>query len=113
MSNTTKIAHLNEDEWQSRVVESEIPVFVEFSTTWCGPCHAMAPMIAELAEQFDGKVKFVDVDADKNPGLATKFEVFSVPTFVVLKDGEPKQRFVGMATKGYMTKLLQSSTGRG
>ena len=71
----------------------------------------MAPMIAELADQFAGKMKFVDVDADQNPGLASKFEIFSVPTFLVLVEGKPTHRFVGMATKGYMTKFLESSTG--
>ena len=111
MSAAEKVEYLNENDWQSAVVESKIPVFVEFSTTWCGPCHAMAPMIAELANQFAGNVKFVEVDADKNPGLASRFDIFSVPTFLVLLEGKPMRRFVGMATKSYMKKLLESSTG--
>jgi thioredoxin-like negative regulator of GroEL len=71
----------------------------------------MAPIISELAEEFDGRVRFVDVDVDKNPVVASRFEVFSVPTFVVLVKGKTRQRFVGMATRGHMAKLLESSIG--
>jgi thioredoxin len=105
------IEHVSEGKWENDVVESRLPVFVEFSATWCGPCRAMAPAIESAAKEFKGKVKFVDIDVDKNHATASRFEVFSVPTFVVLVGGKTKKRFVGMATKDHIVKLLNSSIG--
>ncbi len=104
-----QVAHLGDGDWEADVMRSEIPVFLDFSATWCGPCHAMTPIVEELAAEYAGRVKFLEVDVDKNPEVASSFEVFSVPTFAIVVRGKTEQRFVGMATKGYMTKLLESS----
>lgn len=90
------------------VENSDIPVFVEFWADWCGPCHAMAPTIASLAGSLEGKVKFVKVDVDRSPEIASRFDVFSVPAFLVFENGKPRTRFVGMATREYMAKLIAS-----
>ncbi len=111
MKNPGQVAHLGDGDWEAEVMGSEIPVFLDFSATWCGPCHAMAPVVQELAAEYSGRVKFLEVDVDKNPEVTSRFEVFSVPTFAVVVRGKTEQRFVGMATKGYMAKLLEASIG--
>jgi len=98
-------------EWDRKVVESKAPIFVEFWAPWCGPCHVMTPMIDSLAKEFGVNVKFVKVNVDESPVIATKLEIFSVPTFIIFTGGKPRNRFVGMATKEHISKLLISSVG--
>ena len=70
------------------VLGSEIPVVVDFFATWCGPCRMMAPVIEELAEEYDGKVKIGKLDVDENSDIAARYGVMSIPTIILFKDGE-------------------------
>jgi len=98
-------------EWERYIAGSSLPVFAEFWAPWCGPCKVMAPLVQSLAEEYGGRADFVRVNVDESPELVSKFQVFSVPTFIILIKGEPVKRFVGMATKGYVRDMLKQHLG--
>jgi thioredoxin 1 len=105
------VRSISQDEWENFLAGSPSPVFVEFWAPWCGPCKVMAPLIQSLAEQYGGRARFVRINVDESPELVTKFQVFSVPTFIILIGGEPVKRFVGMATRSYMDDMLKQHMG--
>ena len=85
--------------WEVDVINSDIPVFVDFWAEWCGPCRMVGPVVEELANDYDGKVKFVKVNVDEANELASKYNVFSIPTLIILKKGEIVSQQVGAASK--------------
>ena len=78
---------LTKENFDKEVLESKIPVLVDFWATWCGPCRMLAPIIAEIAEENAGKIKVCKVDVDEQPDLASRFRISSIPTLLVFKDG--------------------------
>ncbi len=97
--------HLTQETFEQEVLNSEIPVLVDFWATWCGPCQMISPIIEELAEELDD-VKVCKVDVDDQPTLARKFFVMSIPTMIVFKDGKPAKRHVGALSKEEILELL-------
>ncbi len=85
--------------WEVDVINSDIPVFVDFWAEWCGPCRMVSPVVEELANDYDGKVKFVKVNVDEANELASKYNVFSIPTLIILNKGEIVSQQVGAASK--------------
>ncbi len=85
--------------WEVDVINSDIPVFVDFWAEWCGPCRMVGPVVEELATDYDGKVKFVKVNVDEANELASKYNVFSIPTLILLNKGEIISQQVGAASK--------------
>ena len=85
--------------WEIDVINSDIPVFVDFWAEWCGPCRMVSPVVEELAKDYEGKVKFVKVNVDEANELASKYNVFSIPTLVILNKGEIVGQQVGAASK--------------
>jgi len=85
--------------WEVDVINSDIPVFVDFWAEWCGPCRMVGPVVEELATDYDGKVKFVKVNVDEANELASKYNVFSIPTLILLNKGEIVSQQVGAASK--------------
>lgn len=85
--------------WEIDVINSDIPVFVDFWAEWCGPCRMVGPVVEELANDYDGKVKFVKVNVDEANELASKYNVFSIPTLILLNKGEIVSQQVGAASK--------------
>jgi thioredoxin 1 len=84
---------------------------VDFWAEWCGPCKMMTPVIDEIASDYDGKVKVGKIDVDAQQDLAMKFQVSSIPTLIVFKDGEVAERFVGVTSKADLSKALDAAAG--
>ena len=80
--------NLTNQNFEEKVLKSEIPVLVDFFATWCGPCKMLAPVIAELAEKYEGKVKVGKVNVDEENELAMKYQISSIPTLVLFKEGK-------------------------
>ena len=90
-----KIIRVNDGEFETEVLKSNIPVLVDFYADWCGPCHAIAPTIEALSNEFEGKVKFVKVDVDANQEVASRYEIMSIPTIMMFENGKVEDSIVG------------------
>ena len=95
----TEIPKLSEATFQHEVIESNLPVLVDFTAVWCQPCKMLDPVVKQLAGEWDGKVKVVKIDADENPGLVMQFGVMGIPTLLFFKGGEVKERVTGFMPK--------------
>lgn len=95
------VIHLTTKDFQQQVLEEKGIVFVDFYASWCGPCQVVGPIIDELSEdeQFKNKVKFVKINVDENSQLANQYNIFSIPTFIIFKDGKPVNQLTGAMGK--------------
>ena len=97
---------LNSDNFEKEVLNSEKPVLVDFFADWCGPCKMMAPVIEELADELDGKAKVGKINVDENSDIAVEYNVMSIPTLIVFKNGKEDKRFVGLRDKEELLNLF-------
>ena len=91
------------------VIQNDEPVLVDFWAPWCGPCRMVAPIVDELAEEYDGRVKFVKLNTDENPMVAGKYGIRSIPTLLVFKGGEPVGQNVGIRPKSDLDKHIEDA----
>lgn len=97
---------ITKDNFESEVVNSNVPVLIDFWAAWCGPCKMIGPKIEELSAEVDGKAKICKVNVDEEMSLAQKFGIMSIPTIVILKDGKEVNRVVGVRDKSELKSLL-------
>ena len=100
------VKEINAEEY-SEIVNSSNPVVIDFHATWCGPCKVLSPILEELDDEIEG-VEFVKLDVDQHPQIAGQNQVMGVPTVVILKDGEVKDRFVGVQRKEVIKEKFTS-----
>ena len=99
------IVHLAKDNFKEEVLESKVPVLVDFWATWCGPCQTMGPLVEEIAEER-ADIKVCKLDVDQEPELARQYRVMSIPTFLVFKEGEVVKRDMGVMSKEEVEGLV-------
>ena len=102
-----KPLEVTDSTFEQEVLQSTQPVLVDFWAVWCGPCKAIAPIVEELAGEYEGKLKVMKLDVDDNPRTATAYGVQSIPTLLVFKDGKPAERIVGAVPKKVIVDKLQ------
>ena len=103
--------HFTDANFETEAMQAGQPVLVDFWAEWCGPCRAIAPMIDELATNYAGKAKVGKVDIDSNRDIALRFGIQSIPTILLLKDGEVVNKWVGMQPKPVIQKALDAAAG--
>lgn len=106
MAQSKNIHAFNESNFESEVLKSDVPVLVDFTATWCGPCKALAPIVEKLADEFPGKVKVGKLDIDDSPNITAKYGVRSVPTVIVFKGGAKAGQHVGLTNRDKLVALL-------
>ena len=106
MSNLTAVT---DTSFENEVIESGTPVLVDFWAQWCGPCKAIAPLLDDLAQKYNGKVKIVKLDVDSNPATPPKFGVRGIPTLILFKDGQVKATQVGLLSKNELISFIDTN----
>lgn len=106
MATGEKVIPVNDINFDTEVLKSSVPVLVDFSATWCGPCRAIAPLVDQLAGEYDGRVKVTTLDIDESPATAQKYGIRGVPTLLMIKDGQVVAQQVGAAPKAKIASLM-------
>lgn len=101
------LVQLTDDSFKKEVLESELPVLVDFWAPWCGPCKMIGPFIEESAKEFDKKIKVCKINIDDNPKIATHYGVMSIPTLMFFKNGKVMDQIVGALSKQELKKKIQ------
>jgi thioredoxin 1 len=94
------------DNFDSQVLQSDLPVLVDFTATWCGPCKALAPIVDKLAEEYEGKIKVGKLDIDAQRSIAERYRIRSVPTVLVFRGGQKTGEQIGLTSRDKLVKLL-------
>ncbi len=103
-----EVAYVSEDDFKSVVLDSSLPVLVDFTAVWCGPCKMVDPIIKQLAGEWDGRVKVVKCDADQNPNILMQYGIMGIPTIMLFKGGELVERSTGYLPKEKLVSKLSA-----
>ena len=105
----SKPQDVTDAEFEQEVVKAHLPVLVDFWAEWCGPCHQVGPILEALADEFDGKVKFVKVDTEENFDATTEYGVRSLPTLIMFKGGQKVDQVMGYKPKGDLKRFVEKA----
>lgn len=105
------VIEFTDDNFEAEVINSDVPVLVDFWAVWCMPCKMVAPVVAEIAGDYDGKLKVGKLDVDNNPAVAQKYGIRSIPSLLVFKNGEVAQMLVGAVPKPQITAKVDAVLG--
>ena len=100
------VTELNKDNFEKELMEANVPVLIDFWASWCGPCRMMSPVIDQIAEEMGEKLKVCKVNVDENHELAEKYEIMTIPAFIVIKNGAEAGRTIGVQPKEDILKLI-------
>ncbi len=104
-----QIVHVTDDSFETEVLQSGQPVLVDYWAEWCGPCKMIAPVLDEIASEYDGKVKVAKLNIDDNPNTPPKYGIRGIPTLMLFKDGEVEATKVGAVSKSQLTAFIDSN----
>ncbi len=105
----SKPVPIDDSNFDQMVLQAEKPLLVDFWAIWCKPCLMVAPILDELAEEYDGRISFVKVDVDQNPKTAARYSIMSIPTLLIFKNGEPVSHIVGIRPKEELKRNLEAA----
>ncbi|MBD2562713.1 thioredoxin [Nostoc sp. UIC 10607] len=100
-------AQVTDSSFKQEVLDSDVPVLVDFWAPWCGPCRMVAPVVDEISEQYKGQIKVVKVNTDENPNVASQYGIRSIPTLMIFKDGQKVDMVVGAVPKTTLASTLE------
>ena len=103
------VFHATDADFTQQVLESDVPVLVDFWAEWCGPCKMISPVLDELADAYDGKVKVAKVNVDENRATAVKYHVRSIPMLLLFKDGQIQATQIGAVGKGQLSQMIDKA----
>jgi thioredoxin 1 len=104
-----RIRHVTDDSFEPEVLQSEVPVLVDYWAEWCGPCKSIAPILEAVAEEYDGRVKVAKINVDENQQVPAKFGIRGIPTLMLFKNGSVEATRVGALSKSQLTAFLDSN----
>ena len=107
MVNESSLVHVNDKNFASEVLNSDLPVLVDFWATWCGPCRSISPIVEELAKEFIGKVKGTKLNIDESPATPSQYGVRGIPTLILFKSGKIVDQIVGAVPKARLKALIE------
>lgn len=104
-----RIVHVTDDSFEQEVLQSSNPVLVDYWADWCGPCKMIAPVLDEIAEEYDGKVRIAKLNIDENPNTPPRYGIRGIPTLMLFKQGEVEATKVGAVSKSQLTAFIDSN----
>jgi thioredoxin 1 len=109
MSGSTQIHHVTDASFEPEVLNSEVPVLVDYWAEWCGPCKSIAPILDQVAQEYDGRLKIAKINVDENQAVPAKFGIRGIPTLMLFKNGNLEATRVGALSKSQLTAFLDSN----
>jgi len=106
---SSQIAHVTDDSFESEVLQSDLPVLVDYWAEWCGPCKMIAPILEEIVTEYDGRLKVAKLNIDENPDTPPKFGIRGIPTLILFKDGDIEATKVGALSKSQLSAFIDSN----
>jgi len=102
------LKEINQDNFEEEVLQSEIPVLIDLWAPWCGPCRALTPIVEDIAGEYEGKLKVVELNVDESPTIAVTYQVMSIPTLLIFKNGQVETQLIGLVSKDKIISKFES-----